>query len=130
MAGGSRWKPWSDMSLHMRKRPPGDAAIRASAPVFAALGDDIRLRIVGRLSTDGPASIARLTEGTGVTRQAVTKHLHVLSDAGLVRGQYVGRESVWELHRQQLNQARQTLDAIAGQWDRALGQLKAFVESR
>jgi DNA-binding transcriptional ArsR family regulator len=118
------------MSLHMRKRPPGDAAIRASAPVFAALGDDIRLRIVGRLSTDGPASIARLTEGTGVTRQAVTKHLHVLSDAGLVRGQYVGRESVWELHRQQLNQARQTLDAIAGQWDRALGQLKAFVESR
>ena len=66
--------------------PAGDAAIRASAPIFAALGDDTRLRIVGRLSADGPTSIARLTVGTGVTRQAVTKHLHVLSEVGLVRG--------------------------------------------
>ena len=74
------------MSLHTRKRQTSDAAIRASAPIFAALGDDTRLRIVGRLSADGPTSIARLTVGTGVTRQAVTKHLHVLSEVGLVRG--------------------------------------------
>ena len=116
------------MSLHTRRRPAGDAALRASAPIFAALGDDTRLRIVGRLSAEGPTSIARLTVGTGVTRQAVTKHLHVLSEVGLVRGHHVGRENVWELQRQQLNQARQSLDAIAAQWDRALGKLKAFVE--
>lgn len=115
------------MSLHTRKRSTR-AAIRASAPIFAALGDDTRLSIVGRLSASGPASIARLTVGTGVSRQAVTKHLHVLSEVGLVRGQYVGRENVWELQRQQLNLARQSLDAIAAQWDRALGRLKAFVE--
>jgi DNA-binding transcriptional ArsR family regulator len=116
------------MSLPTRRRQTSDAAIRASAPIFAALGDDTRLRIVGRLSADGPASIARLTVGTGVTRQAVTKHLHVLSEVGLVRGRHVGRENVWELQRQQLYQARQSLDAIAMQWDRALGRLKAFIE--
>ena len=116
------------MSLHTRKRQSGDVAIRDSAPVFAALGDETRLRIVGRLSADGPTSIARLTVGTGVTRQAVTKHLHVLGDAGLVRGAHVGRESVWELQPQQLERARQSLDIIAAQWERALGRLKAFVE--
>jgi DNA-binding transcriptional ArsR family regulator len=115
------------MSLHTRKRQSNDA-VRASALIFAALGDDTRLRIVGRLSADGPTSIAGLTVGTGVTRQAITKHLQVLSDAGLARGEYVGRESVWELQRQPLNQARQALDSIAAQWDRALGRLKAFVE--
>jgi DNA-binding transcriptional ArsR family regulator len=118
------------MSLPVRKRPSGDAAIRAAAPIFAALGDATRIRIVSRLSADGPTSIARLTAGAGVTRQAVAKHLRVLSVAGLVRGQYVGRESVWELQRQQLHQARLALDAIASQWDRALGKLKAFVESQ
>jgi DNA-binding transcriptional ArsR family regulator len=116
------------MSLHARKRAAGDAVIRASAPIFAALGDDTRLHIVGRLSAEGPTSIARLTIGTGLTRQAVTKHLHVLGEVGLVRGRYLGRENVWELQRQQLHQARQSLDAIAAQWDRALGRLKAFVE--
>ncbi len=116
------------MSLHTRKRQSGDAAVRDSAPIFAALGDEIRLRIVGRLSADGPTSIARLTVGTGVTRQAVTKHLHVLGDAGLVRGAHVGRESVWELQPQQLERARQSLDIIAAQWERALGKLKTFVE--
>ena len=117
------------MSRHTRRRAADDVALRASAPIFAALGDGTRLRIVGRLSADGPTSIARLTEGAGVTRQAVAKHLRVLSDAGLVRGEYVGRESIWALQRQQLNHARQALDAIEAQWDRALGKLKAFVES-
>src|SRR5262245_11198143 len=116
------------MSVPTRKRPSTDATIRASAPVFAALGDGTRLRIVGRLSADGPTSIAGLTVGAGVTRQAITKHLRVLSDAGLVRSHYVGRENVWELQRQPLHQARQSLDAIAAQWDRSLARLKAYVE--
>src|SRR5881296_2777931 len=61
-------------------------AFRGSAPIFAALGDGTRLRLVARLCAGGPQSIARLTAGSEITRQAVTKHLLVLADAGLVRG--------------------------------------------
>jgi hypothetical protein len=58
----------------------------------------------------------------------VTKHLQVLEDAGLVRNSRVGRESIWQLEPQQLDDARRCLDVISAQWDRALGRLKAFVE--
>jgi DNA-binding transcriptional ArsR family regulator len=99
-----------------------------TAPLFAALGDDTRLRLVSRLSAGGPASIARLTAGSSVTRQAITKHLEVLAGAGLVRSRRRGRERVWELRPQQLEQARRSLDAISRQWDEALARLKSFVE--
>lgn len=99
-----------------------------SAPVFAALGDRTRLRLVSRLCADGPMSITRLTSGASVTRQAVTKHLQVLASAGVVRSTRVGRESIWELQPDELEQARRTLDAIAFQWDSALDRLKHFVE--
>ena len=102
--------------------------LRAAAPLFAALGDETRLRMVARLGTEGPMSIARLTEGTEVTRQAVTKHLHVLEGAGLVRGARHGRETVWELEPTQLDEARRYLDRISAQWDQALDRLKRFVE--
>ena len=102
--------------------------LRIAAPVFAALGDVTRLRLVARLGTEGPLSIARLTAGTDVTRQAVTKHLHVLSDAGLVRDSWVGRERVWQLDPESLRAARRSLDRISAEWDDALGRLKAFVE--
>lgn len=100
----------------------------ASAPLFAALGDGTRLRLVSRLGRDGPMSIARLTAGGKVTRQAVTKHLHVLAHAGLVRSHRRGRESLWELEPRRLEAARRYLDAISRQWDVALGRLKAAVE--
>jgi DNA-binding transcriptional ArsR family regulator len=73
-------------------------------------------------------SIARLTSGTDVTRQAITKHLRVMEEAGLVRSHRHGRESVWELERKRLEDARRYLDRIAKQWDEALGRLHAFVE--
>jgi DNA-binding transcriptional ArsR family regulator len=104
------------------------ARIEAAAPVFAALGDETRLRLVARLSTEGPLSIARLTTGGGVTRQAVTKHLQVLADAGLARSARQGRESIWELDPDKLEEARRYLDHISAQWDEALGRLRAFVE--
>lgn len=99
-----------------------------AAPVFAALGDATRLHLVSRLCAGGPASIARLTQGLGVTRQAVTKHLQVLAEAGLVRGIREGRESSWELQPDKLAEARRSLDLISRQWDETLGRLKAFVE--
>jgi DNA-binding transcriptional ArsR family regulator len=104
------------------------AAVKGSAPVFAALGDETRLRVVSRLCARGPASIARLASGAGVTRQAITKHLHVLARAGVVRGTRRGREHVWELAPSQLAEARRYLESISAQWDDALSRLKAFVE--
>lgn len=102
--------------------------IVTAAPVFAALGDPTRLRIILRLCTDGPQSITSLTEGSQVTRQAITKHLLALEEAGLVRGEREGRERIWELQGKRLAEARTYLDQISAQWDAAIERLRAFVE--
>jgi DNA-binding transcriptional ArsR family regulator len=73
-------------------------------------------------------SITRLTDGTNVTRQAITKHLEVMRKAGLVRNTRRGRERIWQLERRRLQAARHCLDLISRQWDEALGRLKKFVE--
>jgi DNA-binding transcriptional ArsR family regulator len=101
-----------------------------AAPVFAALGDDTRLGIVARLCTSGPLPIVRLTEGAKVTRQAITKHLHTLEDAGLVRSSREGREQLWEIQPKRLTEARRYLDVISGHWDEAIEKLRLLVESR
>jgi DNA-binding transcriptional ArsR family regulator len=108
--------------------PLGRVGLKASAPIFAALGDATRLRLVTRLGSSGPMSIARLTAGTEVTRQAVTKHLRVLADAGLARGVRRGRERLWTLEPGQLQEARRYLDLISRSWDERLARLKDFVE--
>jgi len=110
----------------------GAAALKVpeAVPVFAALGGATRLRLLGRLSADGPLSITRLSEGTGVTRQAITRHLYALGDAGLVRNARRGRERVWELDLKRLEKAKRCLDQIAAEWDEAAGRLKAFVEDQ
>ena len=108
--------------------PRRPVALRNSAPIFAALGDETRLRLVAVLCAGGTVSIARLTSGTQITRQAVTKHLHVLAEAGLVRDLKVGRERLWEFEPTRLDEARRTLDVIAQQWDHALHKLKMAVE--
>ena len=102
--------------------------IRESVQVFAALGDQTRINIVARLCAGGPLSITRLTAGAAVTRQAITKHLNILANAGIVRDIRVGRERLWEVETQQLAEARRCLDQISGQWDEALLRLKNAVE--
>ena len=111
-----------------RSRSASAVRFTEAAPVFAALGDTTRLRLVARLCVHGPLSIARLSEGAGVTRQAVTKHLHALGDAGLVRDSRRGRERIWELEPKRLEKARRCLDQIGEDWNAALDRLKAFVE--
>jgi DNA-binding transcriptional ArsR family regulator len=96
--------------------------------VFAALGDETRWRLIALLVTGGAMSIAQLTSGTQITRQAVTKHLHVLAGAGLVRDLKSGRERLWELEVAHLEAARRSLELIAEQWDHALLRLKRAVE--
>ena len=104
------------------------AKLLDSAPVFAALGDETRLRIVARLCDDGPASITKLAAGFLITRQAITKHLRVMQNCGLVRSARRGRESIWQLDQQRLEDVRRYLDLISKQWDDALSRLRQFVE--
>ena len=109
-------------------RKSGTPPLPKAAPVFAALGDPTRLRLIAALCAGGALSITQLTAGTAVTRQAVTKHLEVLAAAGLARDIRQGRERLWALQPSRLDEARRALDAIAAQWDQALQRLKAFVE--
>jgi DNA-binding transcriptional ArsR family regulator len=113
--------------------PRGSAAAfdpTEAAPLFAALGDETRLRIVGRLCAEGPLSIVSLSAGAPVTRQAITKHLHALAAAGLVRGvrKGSGRQQTWALAPRQVEEARLYLEQVSRRWDGALERLKAFVE--
>ena len=100
--------------------------MKISAEVFAALGDETRLSLLEKLIRGEPQSITRLTLGTRLTRQAVTKHL--LEDAGVVRSFRVGRESQFELELKRLEEVRRYLDRVSQQWDDALARLKAHVE--
>jgi DNA-binding transcriptional ArsR family regulator len=105
------------------------STLRKGAPVFAALGDETRLRIVAKLSATGPLSIAQLTEGEQVTRQAITKHLGVLAAAGIVRDVRRGRERLWDLELAPLETARFCLDTVSLRWDQRLARLAELVES-
>jgi DNA-binding transcriptional ArsR family regulator len=113
------------MSRHLERTV---RSLSEAAPVFAALGDETRLAVIARLCTEGPLSIARLSEGAAVSRQAVTKHLETLAQAGLVRDARLGRERIWQLEPRRLDVARRELDRISAQWDAALSRLRAFVE--
>jgi len=110
------------------KRHSDAAALRTRASVFAALGDETRLSVLARLANGEAQSISRLTAGTRLTRQAVTKHLRVLQSAGVVRCARVGRESRFELEPKSIDDVRQYLEHVSRQWDVALARLKALVE--
>ena len=105
------------------------ADVADPAPIFAALGDPIRLELVARLSDGQARSITRLTDGLGQTRQGITKHLRVLEQAGLVSSIRIGRESQFAFRPEPITQARSYLDAVSSQWDDALGRLRRFVET-
>jgi DNA-binding transcriptional ArsR family regulator len=111
-----------------RSKPGAAVLPDGSALLFAALGDETRLTLVARLCDYGPMSIARLTDGSSVSRQGITKHLRVMEEAGLVRSRRHGRESVWQLEPRRLGEARHYLELISKQWDDALGRLRKFVE--
>ncbi len=104
------------------------ASTATAAPIFAALGDETRLRIVSRLSAGEPVSISRLSAGEPVTRQAITKHLRVLESAGLIAGERRGREQVWSLRPERVSDARAWLEEISASWDMRIERLRAMVE--
>lgn len=98
------------------------------ANIFAALGDPSRLSLVAKLIDRRPHSISTLTAGTKITRQAITKHLTVLENVGLVSKIKDGRESLYELDPKPLESLQEYLEIIAAEWDKSLQSLKAFVE--
>ena len=108
--------------------PSRRTALQTRAAVFAALGDETRLSVLAKLSAGRPQSIALLTAGTRLSRQAVTKHLRVLARAGVVRSVRSGRESLFALQPRPLEEVRDYLDQVSRQWDDALARLKAHVE--
>ena len=106
----------------------GAPQLHRHAPIFAALGDETRLGLVARLCERAPCSISQLAADSPITRQAITKHLRVLENVGLVRAEAIGRECVFELDAEPLERARDYLALVSQQWDDALVRLKAFVE--
>jgi DNA-binding transcriptional ArsR family regulator len=113
------------MSTRSRKRA---VTGRGHALAFAALGDATRLRLVRRLASGEPRSIAELTAGSKLTRQAITKHLRALERVGMVRCQREGRESRFAFDPRPVEEMREYLEKVSAEWDAALGRLKAFVE--
>ena len=101
---------------------------RHARAIFAALGDETRLSMVAKLSRGQPRSISQLTRGSRLTRQAITKHLRVLENAGVVHSVRSGRESLFAFDPQPMDEIRKYLDFVSEQWDQALYRLKSFIE--
>jgi DNA-binding transcriptional ArsR family regulator len=114
--------------MSRRNRSSVTSKRRAHATVFAALGDETRLLLVAKLSGAQPRSISYLTDGSRLTRQAITKHLRVLERVKIVRSVRLGRESLFELNPAPMEEIKKYLDQVSEQWDQALARLRSFVE--
>lgn len=107
---------------------PVHASVPPAASVFAALGDETRLTLVRKLTTGPPRSISQLTQGSKLSRQAITKHIRVLQRAGVLRSIRQGRETLCAFDPKPIQAAQAYLDSLSEQWDQALSRLKSFVE--
>jgi DNA-binding transcriptional ArsR family regulator len=99
-----------------------------AAPVFDALGDPNRLRIIVRLCDLGPSSTSQVTRVIPVTRQAASKHLQLLESAGLVTSSRRGRERIWTVQTEPLARASDYLTQLSRRWDAAVDRLRAYLE--
>lgn len=116
------------MSVKRSSRRARTLPLRRHAPVFAALGDETRLTLLTCLCERAPCSISELADGSPISRQAITKHLRVLENAGLVHGEMAGRMRLFEIDPKPFVDAKQYLDRMSKQWDHALARLKVHVE--
>ncbi len=92
--------------------------------VFAALGDPTRREVLQRLVDGGPATATELARDLPVTRQAVSKHLGVLVEAGVLTRERTGREVRYHLDAEALEEAADWLATTGAAWDRRLGALE------
>lgn len=105
-----------------------DPAPGTVAAVFVALADPSRRQVVGVLAARGGATATAIAEELAITRQAVSKHLATLGDAGLVDAQRAGREVRYRLRPAPLRLAARWLDTSAGAWDDRLAAVKDAAE--
>src|SRR5437762_13524893 len=106
--------------MSQKSRRVNIARLQACAAIFAALGQETRLSLVAKLSEGDRYSISQLTGGSKLTRQAVTRHLRVLEEAGLVHSTPSGRENLFELDTRPFKAIREFLDVVSYQWYQAL----------
>ncbi len=109
-------------------RSSSAAGRRAPAPIFAALGDETRLFLLAKLCRGHRHSISQLTEGSKLTRQAITKHLRMMEAVGMVHAVRQGRETLFALDPEPIEEIKGYLDLVSEQWDQALSRLRSFVE--
>src|SRR5688572_18883084 len=97
-------------------------------PLFAALADPTRRRVLDRLSAAGPASASKLAAEMPISRQAIAKHLALLDEAGLVERVRSGREVQYRARPEALDDVTSWVARVGAQWDERLEKLKRSLE--
>ena len=97
--------------------------------LWSAVGDPSRRRVLDVLVRGGEASASALAEKVPVSRQAVSKHLGVLEDVGLIRRRKQGREVLFQVDAKRLDEAARAMAELASRWDRRLGAIKKLAEA-
>jgi DNA-binding transcriptional ArsR family regulator len=95
--------------------------------VFSALADPTRRQVIRALSEQGPSTATGLAANLPVTRQAVTKHLSALADAGLVTSSRRGREKLYQISPRPLTDAVSWMADLGARWDGRLAALRDHV---
>jgi DNA-binding transcriptional ArsR family regulator len=98
--------------------------------VFSALSDPTRRAVIRSLSEDGPSTVAELAGRLPVTRQAVTKHLEALEEAGLVASDARGRGARFGLTPRPMAEAMRWMADVGGEWDERLEALRTHLARR
>ena len=102
---------------------------QADDELWSAIGDPSRRRVLDLLVSNGEASAWSLAEHVPFSRQAVSKHLVVLEEAGLVSRRKQGREVLYQVEVNRLDEARRAMADLAAQWDRRLTSIKRLAEA-
>ena len=97
--------------------------------LWAAIADPSRRRVLDLLVQRGEATASTLADQVPFTRQAVSKHLVVLEEAGLIERRKQGREVLFRVDADRLDQATRAMAEVARQWDRRLDTIKRLAES-
>jgi DNA-binding transcriptional ArsR family regulator len=106
-----------------------ELAVLNNAPVFAALADPMRRKLLANLAENSPRTATQLAAEYPITRQGILKHLSILHDAGLVTVQQYGREKRYTLTPEPLSELDQWIHEITAKWDARLLRLKTLLEN-
>jgi DNA-binding transcriptional ArsR family regulator len=97
--------------------------------LWSAIADPSRRRVLDLLVHGGEASASSLADQVPFSRQAVSKHLVVLEQAGLITRRQQGREVLYRVEAARLDQATRAMAELASQWDRRLDAIKRLAEA-